>query len=50
VKLKDGKNRGKGVKREREETGNDDVIEILSDDDLESLQVTRTTPPHPPDF
>jgi len=40
-----GKSKGKGVKREREENGNDDVIEIFSDDeDLESLQVMRTTP------
>lgn len=33
----------KGVKREREGNGNDDVIEVFSDDeDLESLQVACT--------
>ena len=49
VKAEGGKNRGKGVKREREENG-DGVIEIFSDDeDLESLQVMCTIP-HPPRF
>ena len=44
VKTEGGKSKGKGVKREREENGSDDVIEISSDDgDLESLQVTRAT-------
>jgi len=39
-----GKSKGKGVKREREGSGNEDVIEIFSDDeDLGSLQVTRVT-------
>ena len=39
-----GKKKGKGVKRERDESGIDDVIEISSDDgDLGSLKVTRTT-------
>jgi len=45
VKAEGGKGKGRGVKREREESGKNDVIEIFSDDeDLESLQVTRTTP------
>jgi len=45
VKAEGGESKGKGAKREREENGNDDMIEIFSDDeDLESLQVTRTTP------
>jgi hypothetical protein len=47
VKAEDGKGKGKGkgVKRERGENENDDVIEILSgDEDIESLQVRRTTP------
>ena len=45
VKAEDRKGKGKGVKRERGENENDDVIEILSgDEDLESLQVGRTTP------
>jgi len=37
------KNKGKGVKREREEDR--EIIEILSDDDLASLQYAQ--PPHP---
>ena len=44
VKAEGWKSKGKGVKREREGNGNDDVIEIFSDEDLGSLQVTRTTP------
>ena len=45
VKVEAGKNKERAVKREREENGNDDVIEIFSDDeDLGSLRVTRTTP------
>lgn len=44
VKAEGRKRDGKGVKREKEVTGNDDVIEIFSEDeDLGSLQVTRTT-------
>jgi len=45
VKAEGGKSKGKGVKREREENGDDDIIEIPSDDeDLGSLKVTHTTP------
>jgi len=44
VKAEGGKTKGRGIKREREENGNDDIIEIISDnEDLESLQVTRKT-------
>ena len=43
VKAEGSKSQGKGVKRERDENGNADVIEIFTDDeDLESLQVMRT--------
>jgi len=44
VKAEGRKSQVKGAMRERDENGNDDVIEILSDEeDLESLQVIRTT-------
>lgn len=43
VKVEDRKNKGKGVKREREDDEDDGVIEIVSDDDLDGLQVLRTT-------
>ena len=44
VKAECMKSKGKGVEREREENGNDDVIEIFSDDeDLEPLQVMWIT-------
>jgi len=44
VKPEGGESKGKGVKRRREESGSNDVIEIFSDDeDLESLQVTHAT-------
>ena len=44
VKAEGREMEGRGAKREREGNGNDDVIEIFSDDeDLESLQVMRTT-------
>ena len=40
VKAEGRKSKGKGAKREREESKNDDIIEIFSDDeDLEPLQV-----------
>jgi hypothetical protein len=42
VKVEERKNKGKGVKREREDDG---VIEIVSDEDLDSLQVLRATHP-----
>lgn len=45
VKVEGWKDKGKGVKREREENGSGDVIEIVSDDDLDSLQVIYTTSP-----
>ena len=45
VKAEGRKSKGKGVKREREGNGSDDIIEISSDDgDLGSLKVTHTTP------
>jgi hypothetical protein len=44
VKVEGGENKGKGAKREREENGDDSVIEIFSDDeDLETLEVKRAT-------
>jgi hypothetical protein len=53
VKAESRKNKGKGAKREREENGDDSVIEIFSDDDgggdLEALQVMSTTC-HAPQF
>ena len=45
VKVEVGKNKGKGVKRERDDDGDGGVIEILSDDDLGTLQVMRTKMP-----
>lgn len=46
MKVEGGENKGKGVKREREEEN--DKIQIPSgDEDLESLQVPRTTPHTP---
>ena len=47
MKVEGGESVAKGVKREREESKDDDIIEIFSDDedeDLESLQVIHATP------
>ena len=44
VKVEGRKNKGKGIKRERDENADGDVIEIISDDDLETLQVTGNAP------
>lgn len=44
VKVEGGRNKGKGVKRKREDSENDDVVEVFSDEDnIESLQVLHTT-------
>ena len=46
VKAEGGKSKGKGVKREREESGSNDVIEIFSDEeDLGSLKVRNRHSP-----
>lgn len=53
MKLKVEKNEGRGVKRERDDNAENvdgGVIEIVSDDDLDNLQVIRTNIPCLSDF